>query len=859
MPLITYTPPFSVKYKSVTKLFTDMSFQFNGLKALAFYCSILLLNTLLLNAAPTSVSLACPPSVIITCNDSYADLDKWGKAWIWDNYVKKFSLQPKEVIYNLNSCGIGKIIRKWEYEDIHWNWHTCSQEITIVAAGAPFDMSDITWPLSYEIEGCNPNVDPKSLPKNYNYPTFKNKSCSQPMYSFQDMKFNVSDGCMKVLRSWKVIDWCQYVPNSKNTNGIWTYTQVIKISAKDSSAKIICPKDTVLMAFTECDSAYVKLDSAFGSSKCGALSKITNNSPFSISKGANASGKYPLGTTSFYFYGEYGCGQHLSCKVTVTVVNKIGPTPYCLTGLIVALMPVDADKDGIPEDGMIEVWAKDLDHGSFSKCGNKDLKLSFSSDVKDRSKVFTCADLGKNEVQIWVTDQYGNQSYCRTNVEVQNNNARIPNCKRDSLKGGNIAMSVLNGNLLAADQSLTEEASLQLYDLNSWEINETKTTIITTKYDTIIGQGGTVLYVQKNDTSNLIKKDTLGNKKVKDLKLMIDNLYSFKDIPSNKSYKLLPIINQNTLKGINSEDVIELLRYSFGINKITDPLKKIAADVNFDGRVNYSDFDLLYSVINGNKKLSDIPKLWRFIPKSYDLAHYPKGLQEYNMYQPLIKDQSNQDFFAIKIGNLSKVNNVSTNVNSRNQRTVIGSTSSQTLIKDENNKLTIHLNSNVSALKFNTKEILKFSLNDRNLILDENTGIFLSRNGESFDHFSIIINPLKNMEVTEFEIQSLVSTIEGANLEIKSGTQQFVASIFPNPTMQSSTAFIQYSQLSANELEFRLYASNGKCILSKIYNNLYESGDLELSEIENVSSGLYYYSIINNKQIISGKLNIIEQ
>jgi hypothetical protein len=86
--------------------------------------------------------------------------------------------------------------------------------------GTLFSEIDITWPPSYEIEGCNPNADPKSLPKPYNYPSFRKINCSQPMYSYSDMKFNIADGCMKILRQWKVIDWCQYVPNSKDQKGL---------------------------------------------------------------------------------------------------------------------------------------------------------------------------------------------------------------------------------------------------------------------------------------------------------------------------------------------------------------------------------------------------------------------------------------------------------------------------------------------------------------------------------------------------------------------------------------------------------------------------------------------------------------
>ncbi|MBK7336504.1 MAG: hypothetical protein IPJ00_10150 [Saprospirales bacterium] len=68
---------------------------------------------------------------------------------------------------------------------------------------------------------------------------------------------------------------------------------------------------------------------------------------------------------------------------------------------------------------MIEVWATDLDAGSFDNCG--DVILSFSPDVNDINVIYTCDDLGQNAVQLWVTDIYGNQDYCETFIVVQDN------------------------------------------------------------------------------------------------------------------------------------------------------------------------------------------------------------------------------------------------------------------------------------------------------------------------------------------------------------------------------------------------------------------------------------------------------
>jgi hypothetical protein len=69
---------------------------------------------------------------------------------------------------------------------------------------------------------------------------------------------------------------------------------------------------------------------------------------------------------------------------------------------------------------MIEVWASDLNLGSFDNCPG-DLIFSFSPDVNDDNVLYTCDDLGQQPVEIWVTDAAGNQDFCETFIVVQDN------------------------------------------------------------------------------------------------------------------------------------------------------------------------------------------------------------------------------------------------------------------------------------------------------------------------------------------------------------------------------------------------------------------------------------------------------
>ncbi len=693
------------------------------LNACIWLCCVMLLRGNDLKATVLNFFLECPPSVTINCYDDISDLDKWGRAYIWKNYVKT-PTTPVKIIYNTNACGIGSITRYFEAVDPYGNTQKCNQVITVVG-GTLFTATDINWPPYYTIEGCNPSTDPRTLPAPYDYPTFKKLKCAQPMYTYKDSKFTVSDGCMKILRDWKVIDWCQYQPNVYPSVGVWTYTQVIKLIVTDSTAKLICPLDTIVDSKADCKGTFVKLDSAKAISKCGFALNIRNTSPYSKSKGPDASGDYPLGTTEFYYTAEYGCGKEIKCKVKVTVRNKIGPVPYCLNGLITTLMPVDTNKDGTPDGGMIEIWAKDLNLGSYHPCGYKHLKFSFSSDTSYKSRIFTCDDLGKNDVQIWVTDSLGNQSFCKTYLEVQNNNVNIPDCKRkDSIK----STIVLSG-LVTDDQNrLMQNIQMSLKSNLSTTIVPKIVMTIKTKYDTIVSKSGLKFYVRHNDTTYTTKYDTVSNQFQKDLMTDVNGIYLFKDLTKNETYQLNVNKRETQFKGITINDAIVLLRHTSGSAKIKDPYKLIAADINCDGVIDNLDFEMLYALVLGTKPYSELPKHWRFVPRSYVFKDPSNPLAESfdaaMNFDHISASKSHVDFIAIRVGELDGVSTIvnSPGISSRNSD--VNNTGEFELINVFPNPVTdptVHFEINV------------FKSNTLTLNLYDAQGNLLQRNSRSFD------------------------------------------------------------------------------------------------------------------------------
>ncbi|MBK8955404.1 MAG: hypothetical protein IPM34_07605 [Saprospiraceae bacterium] len=373
-------------------------------------------------------SLFCPPDVTVNCREDYLhDLNVYGRAYTDYNGFISY-IHDCGTIIELDDCGKGTIKRTWGAENPeNWKWLTCTQIITISNAGS-FGYRDITWPLSTEIISCDPESDLKLLTAPYDAPEWERTVCAKPMLSYKDTRFAVNPGCIKLLREWKILDWCQYDPINYPGRGIFSYTQVIKLIQNSDAPQLQCIKDTVVVNNRNCDSIWIDLPPAVFHSTCPIYHSIVNNSAYAGNGGADASGYYPNGKTSFYYLVEYACGTVQKCEVHITVVNGIKPTPYCLTGVIAGLMPIDLDRDGNIDEGMVEVWASDLDKGSWHKCPGQNLKFSFSSDTSLKSRVFACDDVGENEVEIWVTDQDGNQDLCKTIVVISNTNPNIPDC-----------------------------------------------------------------------------------------------------------------------------------------------------------------------------------------------------------------------------------------------------------------------------------------------------------------------------------------------------------------------------------------------------------------------------------------------
>jgi hypothetical protein len=600
----------------------------------------------------SAVELYCPSDVWLSCNAEIWNLSIYGNAYYIKNGYQYDAGSPS-VVYDLTTCNTGVIYRTWTIEDQYWNLISCTQ--TIHVGGGNFNSTHIFWPQQdLHLYGCGTSTHPNDLPYGYGYPEYAYVSCSHIGTSYKDQVFTFGPDCKKILRKWTLIDWCNYIPGS-TYQGIFSYTQIIKISNSETPI-LSCPK-TIEINATECDSMYVNtpLVSVDGMS-CTGNYEITNNSIFANIQGADASGKYPIGTTVVDYLVEYACGREKACRTEIIVKDKKPAVPYCYATLNVSLMPQDTDQDGLVDDGMVEVWAKDLDVNSYHPCNNGPLKFTFSSDLTDTYRIFTCAEVGPNVLQMWVTDKKGNQSYCVVTINIQNNAANIPDCEYEE-----------TGNSYALFGRITDEEDHKLENVVVYVKDKNAIYDYDMAYDTInefaivdsfYNQANALIYVYEMTTAiveNILDSTPMYN--VLYLKTGDRGVYGSNDILYYRDYKI-NAFKEGDMSVVTFDDLALLEAHINGTKQFANPYSFLAADINEDYFIDQEDVDLLRALIEGEEDEWPKERQWVFYNKAAMMKMSEQPLEDRipNTVEidNFISQEHELDFIGILKGDIDK-------------------------------------------------------------------------------------------------------------------------------------------------------------------------------------------------------------
>ncbi len=764
--------------------------------------------------------ITCPPNVTVDCA-AQTGIAYTGSATATDN-CGTVTVTSSDA-GSLNNCGEGTIFRTWRAEDAGGRTVTCTQTITVDDL-SPFSGASIIWPSDRDLTGCM-GVDTDPSNPLLGYPQYNDDACSLVAHTYDDQTFTFVDGaCFKILRTWTVIDWCQYDENNPLAGGIWQDVQVIKVNNSTGPTFSNCSTLNYCIYGDNCQGSIELFGSA--TDECTPANelvwsyqiKLEGQSSYGpIQAGNDAGGVYSEGSHMVRWFVEDQCGNVSECIQTFNVNDCKNPTPYCVSGITTVIMPVS---------GEIAIWASDFDLGSFDNCAGT-LQFSFSSNTSHTSETFDCDQLGINTVEVWVTDAHGNQDYCETLVDIQANNGAC----------GNISGGVMVSGLIT-----TEEAQ----SVDNVEV---------------------MLEEMLDGQQNYFMTQTDGN-------------FEFNAVDTGFDYEISASKDDDYMNGVSTLDLVLIQKHILQAVNLNSPYKVIAADVNNSGTVSAIDLIELRKLILGI--YSELPDndSWRFVDAAQTFADIdnPFPFTEVLSIPAIAADEMTNNYIAVKIGDVNATaspNLVSNDAEFRNTSSldlfydnvefVAGQNVDLTLTAEEFNAIvgmqyTLTFNNDVLAYNGFTSGAI--SLNESNFgttKLDEGTitmswnnvnGVTASdelytlhftafANGNLSDIVSLT-SDVTNAEAYNDDLQIFDVTINTRGIELsKNGFE--LGQNKPNPF--ATTTNIEVSLPKAMNATMTIYDITGKVV--KQFTDTYQKGvntiTLDVQELS--TTGVLYYRL----------------
>ncbi len=748
-------------------------------------------------------------------SNSHPD-DKYDLLWGSDGYIlSACGIDPIINVEDLRQCGVGKIQRNFIARGSNGAFVRATQTIWVVDCD-PFYISethcsntdDIIWPncdgSPVLVEGCNANTSPDNpaLGK----PIIVNGAddhCALIAIAYEDEQFDIEpDACYKILRKWKVIDWCNYDPIRAPNTGRWSFTQIIKVSDKNkptvtcstgpctpavrnsSTGRCMSHIEIIPMAFDSCTPENwlfyeYKLDLFNDGSfeyHVGSNTKLAHqrgelpafhNNPFADddTKGFDATGIYPIGKHRFQFYVEDGCGNLTKCDTVITVKDCKAPTPYCHPGIITVPMP---------SSGCIDVWAIDLNRGSFDNCTEENkLKFYFDGDTSKKSVRICCEDFVRDrikdqyilDVEMWVEDEEGNTDFCKTTIVIQDNGL----CPDPST----FSKSTISGLIKTSDNKAINQVDVDLYNAGA--------------------------LLSSNKTS-------------------ANGMYLFKDLRVNDDFIVKPVAKEDYLNGISTADIAKIQKHIIGTESITDPYLLIAADINKSGSITAADLTDLRKLILGNIAKFSRNLSWVYIPSDFHFTDptSPYTFPTERMVRTL-EESMYMNFIGVKIGdiNRSAIVNLQDKGTTRSTKNFTLEINSKSVNSGENYIMDVYSSQlqEIAGMQFTLNfdasklEFLKVS-SSAIQIEDNNLGLHSVDQGKIAFSWNETNRQISNGEEKLFQIHFKVKQgSEIANI-IRLTSDITNAEAYDHTLAPMDIELKSRNSISSKELDFELYQNN---------------------------------------------------
>ena len=801
--------------------------------------------------------LNCPDSVVVNCLTPLSALsdEKYGSPIGNDNCG---GAAISDVVYtdSLNQCRMGYVFKTWMLEEAiaGEKKEICTQVFEFVHHDS-IGYHQVYFPNDTLLVGCVVDTDVSVTGE----PKIHESGCGLIAISSEDTRFSfVDDACEKIIREWTVIDWCRYKPESQIIEGYWVNSQIIKVQNQDAPSYtgpcedvIVCSYSPLCLgeislgvsAIDECSSIEnLQWEYAIDLYGDGSIDIRSSAVTFRHDSVFVALDSIPLDAKhQIVWTVSDGCNNYAKCDYGFTVEDCKAPTPYCISDIVTTVMQ---------QTGEAVIWAKDFDLKSEDNCtAYSDLLFSFSQDTAYISRQFSCTDISNGisqrlNLQMWLTDEQGNQDFCNVIIELQDNIHVCPD--NDSA-----------GSLMDIDGQVTNEINIPL--------NEVEITVIS-------NQPG---FPQKVNTGN-------------------DGGFTFNSLNANMNYEFSSSKNIDFLNGISTLDIVLIQQHIIGTSVFDNPYTVIAADVDNNQSVSVSDLITLRQLVLG--AISNFPngqESWRFIDKNagfFNPASPFPFVESINIQN--ISSLASVDFMGIKIGDVngSAIANYDQEVESRYAEEFTATTQNSTVKAGETitveftNLTDLKIHGLQQSLQFDPLAVSIRTIESSILNLNQShykktaDGIHLSWNQHDGVElvngsvlFSVKLDVHKDGKLAEFisvnnKVEALSSEVYDENLDIHELYLDFInddmAESFelyqntPNPFEQQSKIGFELKTSSIAQLS--IFDLSGKLVFEMT--DKFSSGFNELTiDKDNLGeSGIYYYTLTVNGISATKKMILLE-
>lgn len=292
--------------------------------------------------------------------------------------------------------------------------------------------------------------------------------------------------------------------------------------------------------------------------------------------------------------------------------------------------------------------------------------------------VLQCSDIPSKPVQLTLRDRAGNESSCTVVVTVEDATLPTISCPASlTLTPTDATLcNVVANDIQAtpADNCSTTSLAYVLSGATTGNNNgQASGTVFNSGYTTVVytatdGAGLTAscqfsVYVKPCINGRIIwKQDNSSGVKAVNVAITGDQTTNSSSdaagyyaivLSTGSNFTVTPSKNSNKLNGVTAADVTRIQQHLMG-NPITAPWQLIAADVNSNGTVNSLDLSILQQSLLGNPSaLAQMVKAWRFVPTTHNMANPPWGFPEQIAITGAIGNQTQKDFYGVKIGDVA--------------------------------------------------------------------------------------------------------------------------------------------------------------------------------------------------------------